>query len=216
MTLKRFRLVTIFVLILMASSSSPILSWTKVSAIGLPRVYVDPPTSIISSSGESVTVEVKVANVSGLYGYDMWVGYNSTLLELVSTSVTGTGQVVPPSPSQYSFFDVSLPGTVRVAVGFLSALGAPSFNGTGTLLWITFNGTTEGNSTVDVINDQTFLYDRDALEITIERPPTDGEIIVIPEFSTILVASLMLIASLVAAYLGKTVWSKKQKDLAIA
>ena len=67
-----------------------------------------------------------------------------------------------------------------------------------------------------MINDQTFLYDRDALEITIERPPTDGEIIVIPEFSTILVASLMLIASLVAAYLGKTVWSKKQKDLAIA
>jgi len=146
----------------------------------LPSVYVEPPSEVISAIGETATVEVKVANVSGLYGYDMWVGYNSTLLELVSTSVTGTGQVVPPSPSQYSFFDVSLPGTVRVAVGFLSALGAPSFNGTGTLLWITFNGTTEGNSTVEIIDEQTDMYDRNALPIETE-PPEDGEIIVIPE-----------------------------------
>jgi len=175
----------------------------------LPSVYVEPSSVTISAIGETATVEVKVANVSDLYGYDLWVGYNSSMLEMTGTSVTGSGQVVPSSPSQYSFFDVSVPGTVRIAVGFLSVLGAPSFNGTGTLLWITFNGTAEGISIADVVDDQIALYDPDALPIEIQAPE-DGEIIVIPEFSTVLAVSLMLIAGLVAVYLGKTVRSKKR------
>jgi len=116
----------------------------SVSAYTADSVYIDPPTkSYVSDtyctySGTEFTLQLKVDNVQQLYGYDVAIDYNATLLELVSTSVTGTGQVVPTSTSQYSFLESNSPGKVRAAVGFFSTLGAPSFNGSGTLEWMTF------------------------------------------------------------------------------
>lgn len=143
--MKAKRLLSISIVAMLIVSMVPLLS-PSVGAAGrtADSVYIAPSEKKYSSdtectyNGTTFTVELKVANVQELYGYDYFIGYNSTLLELVSTSVIGTGQVVPSSTSQYSWFDTSAAGTVKGAVGFLSVLGAPSFNGTGTMLWMTF------------------------------------------------------------------------------
>jgi len=162
----------------------------SVSAYTADRVYIDPASKIYVSdtyctyNGTTFTLELKVDNVQQLYGYDVAIDYNATLLELVSTSVTGTGQVVPSNPSQYGFLEVNSPGKVRGAVGFYSTLGAPSFNGSGTLEWMTFKiiycptqktsmTPPAPNNTVscamDILRDTvtTALYDPSTAEITV-------------------------------------------------
>jgi len=159
-------------------SSCSILALTNVSAESLPRVYVDPQFSIVSAPGESVVVEVKVANVSDLYGYDLWVGYNSSIIEHVDITVDGPGQVAPIDPDRRDIIDKSELGMINYSVGFANE--TPTFGGIGTLAWITFRGTMTGDTTLHLDPTWTKLYDYLGDEITSE-PPVDGEIKVLPK-----------------------------------
>jgi len=138
-------------------SSCSILALTNVSAESLPRVYVDPQFSIVSAPGESVVVEVKVANVSDLYGYDLWVGYNSSIIEHVDITVDGPGQVAPIDPDRRDIIDKSELGMINYSVGFANE--TPTFGGIGTLAWITFRGTMTGDTTLHLDPTWTKLYD---------------------------------------------------------
>ena len=93
------------------------------------------------------TVEVVVNNVTDCYGVDFWMTYNSTLLsklglvDVHGPFDSGNPPIRPDPvtyPGGYVLTDISIPGTVRVSFTFVGALGAPSFNGTGTVCSIKF------------------------------------------------------------------------------
>ncbi|MDH5788460.1 MAG: hypothetical protein OEZ40_09245 [Candidatus Bathyarchaeota archaeon] len=156
----------------------------------LPVVCVEPPTNTYVTdvyclyNGTEFTVEVKVYNVTGLCGYDVWVGYNSILLQKTGLYVRGAGQVVPVDLAQYWFWDYSVSGMVKCGVAFIQSEGAVPFDGSGTLCWIKFKiiycpeqligEDNTVNSTLDLIDAWTSLYNQTAAKISIERPAGDG------------------------------------------
>ena len=189
---------------------------TGVSASGLAQVYVDPPTVTIEELGENATVAINVSEVSNLYGYEFWLSYNTILLDAVEVTIGPVapeqiflGPIDPETMEWKPIYDEE--GLVKVVVTFLSG---PAFTGSGTLAYITFNGTATGTSVLGLIDEHTVLLDPGHNEID-SLPPVDGEIVVVPEFPATLVTPLLLIATLAAALLAKKFWSRKHPGQAI-
>jgi len=190
---------------------------TEVSAAPGPKIYVDPVSATISALGENTTVTIKCENVVNYYGADFWLRYNGSVVDPVEVTVDGPGQVAPPPGPQRALSVSIVSNTVRFSCMFVYAEGAADFDGNGTVAWITFEGITEGNSTLNFDLAWTAMYEINygttpptLSEMTID-PPEDGEIIVIPEFPAVMVVTLLLIATLAAASLGKIVWSRKRR-----
>jgi len=127
----------------------------RARAQSLPHLFVYPPSTTISGLGESVAIEVKVANVTNCYGVDFWLNYNSTLLSQVGgvdihgPFSSGNPPIRPDPtthPGGYVLTDLSVAGTVKVSLTFVGAVGAPSFNGTGTVCAITLQAEALGIS----------------------------------------------------------------------
>ena len=174
----------------------------------LPYVYVDPPSVQIQAVGQTVMVNVTVFNVTGLYGWDVRLNYNSTLLNMTSATEYGTNSAVGAEP--HTWTDVSVAGSARVGCAFSEAGGAVAFDGTGVLAFLTFQGNMLGISNLTFVEFLTLLYDSEGGFIP-KDPSVGGEIEVIPEFPPSVAVTLLLIATLAAAFLGKTLWPRKRK-----
>ncbi|NIP52372.1 MAG: hypothetical protein GWO26_10405 [Phycisphaerae bacterium] len=128
-------------------------------------LYVDPTPEIISAPGENKTITIKVFNVTNLYGWDLQLTYNDTLLEKVDITVVGPNQVAPAQVGNYTLTDVSTPGKIIFGCGFSGVQGALPFNGSGVLVWITFEGKMVGLSNLTFVEEMTFLWDPDGVSI---------------------------------------------------
>lgn len=170
-----------------------------VSAPPLPVIIVEPQkverTSAVycTYNGTKFIVEVKIYNVTGLYGWDLWVSYDPTLLYVPPpvpppfpspVNVTGPGQVVSAIAAHYIFdWSKSIAGTVKIAVAFQKAAGAVPFNGNGTMNWIQFEiikcptqllwFDNMLNCTLNVVDAQTFIYDNLGFPLAMQVP-NDG------------------------------------------
>lgn len=181
------------------------------------QVYVDPPTVTIEEVGGNATVAINVSEVVDMYSYEFWLSYNTILLDALEVTIgpvappdAFVGPVDPETMEWKPIYDEE--GLVKVSVSFLSP---PAFTGNGTLAYVTFNGTAAGTSVLELIDEHTVLLDPEYDEIY-SWPPVDGEIVVVPEFPAILAMPLLLIATLAAAFLRKTFWSRKRRDSATA
>ena len=103
-----------------------------------PYISVNPTQATIQAVGENVTIKVNVTNVENLYGWDIRLTYNKTLLEYVGRTVVGPNQVAPPDPDKYTLTDVSELGTLILGCAFSEVKDALPFNGSGVMEWITF------------------------------------------------------------------------------
>lgn len=89
-------------------------------------------------------LEVVVNGVTDCYGVDFWMAYNSTLLEKtgpvdeVGPFTSGNPKIIPPQSGGYVKTELSIVGLVKVSITFVGAVGADSFNGTGTVCAIPF------------------------------------------------------------------------------
>ena len=206
--------VTLF-LLLIAS-----LTTTYVSASPGPYVSVYPPSALVSLPGANTTVEVVVHNVTDCYGVDFWLTYNSTflsklgLVDVHGPFDSGNPPIRPDPvtyPGGYVLTDISLPGTVRVSLTFVGALGAPSFNGTGTVCAITFQGDALGVSNLTFDESKVKIWDPTGTGQP-RDPSVNGEIEVIPEFPAAIITPVLIIATLAAALVAKITWSRKRRD----
>jgi hypothetical protein len=204
----KYMLLTVPIFLLLIASASI----TGVNATSVAKISVKPPSVNIQAVGQNVTIEVNVTNVQLLYGWDIQLTYNSTLLTYVGYTVIGPNQVCPSQHPNYTLTDVSVAGTIIHGCAFSGAEGALPFNGSGVMEWITFKGTMKGVSNLSFIEDETFLWDPNGNAIT-RNPCANGQITVLPEFPTAIAMSLVLIATLAAASLGKIVRSRKFKDV---
>lgn len=172
------------------------------------QISVDPPVKefIGTSPGDylntNFVIKVNVTNVLNLYGWDIRLTYNSTLLQYVGRTVVGPNQVAPSQPANYTLTDVSVPGTIILGCAFSEVKGALPFDGSGVLAWITFEGKMIGVSDLDFVEGVTFLWDPNGMMISRDLC-VGGEIEVIPEFPAAILLPLLLILTLIAVFLGK-------------
>jgi hypothetical protein len=102
-------------------------------AIPTPELYVGSVTIETPSYGKNFTTNVKLANVTDLYGFELKLYWNTTLLDLVYANVT-------PPWANYTIGINQINETIgRYYVGLSALAPSPSFNGSTTLVTLTFN-----------------------------------------------------------------------------
>jgi hypothetical protein len=129
------------------------------------------PDNLVLGVGMTGTVQIQVANVQDLYGYDLRVDYNGTRLDVENASPPGppvrvhmgnvfdgfSFQVVENTVSDDGLF-----GQIRLVVHIDS--GVPNgFTGSGLLCWFDFRGMAVGLSNVTLADVQ--LVDHNGLSI---------------------------------------------------
>ncbi len=119
---------------------------------GLCAISVEPSKTIMGL-GYTVTATVTITNITDCAGYQLWIDYESIILEMASWTFD-TDPANPLSPTQVApdpndrvDVDQSVPGSVKVATVW--SFGVPTYSGSGVAAEITFNATMLGNSTLN-------------------------------------------------------------------
>ena len=191
----------------------------SVLLVGIPSVHAQLPILSLSPSeitipapGENFTVAINVTDVTDMRGFSFKLDYNTTVLDATivsSTSISAdTTKWLPVDQSLVFHWDA--PPTINDTIGrvWIAAWGFTAFTGNGSVLTINFTATATGNSSLH-------LYETELLDLfadPIDHTALDGEVMVIPEFPTVLLLPILMMATLTAAFFGKRIWSRKRKD----
>jgi len=135
------------------------------------QLYVSP--SLVEfwtpAYGSTFTADVRIANISGLYGFEFKVYWNTTLLDLIRINVT------PPSVWGTNYF-VAMNDTKedlgRYWLATVALNPAPTFNGSATLVKLTFNITYDPIYPSNVTSDL-HLADTDLCDLEANPIPHD-------------------------------------------
>jgi hypothetical protein len=167
------------------------------------------PDVVSANVHQSFTINITVLDVQNLYGLDVTADWNSSVLQLVNVDVrlghTDTdGVLYNSSLTSAPFIIVNSTQAGRYEIAATSEAPAPSFNGTGNIVRITFNVTRSGNSSIG-LESQLSDYpppDREPrLSLPIEHSTVGGQ------FSTTVVeipnsAILLAFAAITVSALG--------------
>jgi hypothetical protein len=172
-------------------------------------VYIDPASQVIPQVGEVFSINISIADVTDLFGYDFMLWYNTTLLDCVEvdwpahhflTPISYPSNIFKVKTIEDNFNDTH--GAVRVVTTLTGS--EPPKNGSGVLVAITFNSTT-----TDGPSPLTLLWPGYVYPVKLSDPDgtpipctsTDGEVTVIPEFlSTFMLVSLILITATITLF----------------
>jgi hypothetical protein len=198
-----------FILLLIAS-----MGLVGVSANTGTTISLNPAVIEVSAPGEWFTVDVNIADVPDLQGYEFKLWFNTTLLnatEVIPSPINppdtmyGPGKMVDSkyiwAPLQ-NFTD----GFVWVVAAF--PLGSPFTGGDGTIMTINFTALAIGDCNLHL--NETVLGNSSGEAIDHEL--LDGSVTVVPEFPLAVAMPLLLIATLAVTLLGKMFWARKRKD----
>jgi hypothetical protein len=147
--------------LLFLSAAHVVLAFTP-SSYALPQTVVRLEPAFCSAFlGQTFSVDITVADVQNLYGLEVDVSWNASVLEIAGVDVkVGQPGGALCSP-MYIVENSTTTGQYILAV--TSVPPAPSFNGTGTAATLTFRVKNPGNSTLSLTSQ---LYD---------FPPPDRE-----------------------------------------
>ncbi|MEM1540402.1 MAG: cohesin domain-containing protein [Candidatus Bathyarchaeia archaeon] len=174
-------------------------------------VKVDPST-ISVDKGEKFTVNVTVIDVQNLYGVEIVVRWNASLLQLVSVDIRLGVNSHPDGVLYEPFMNITQENIGEYLIAATSYTPAPPFNGSGNIIRMTFQAIDDGESVIDL---ETKLYDypppdREPREsLPIPHTTIDGNVTIIPEFSNMIIPVMVLI--LVTVIL--TLLTRNQKRL---
>jgi len=193
----------------------PILCFASFLLISLPTqmtfaqaapetvVRID-PYATSANVGEHITAKITVADVQNLYGVEVILYWSTSILEVVNIDVRlGQADGVLHN-SIYIAENSTQEGKYVLAA--TSIAPAPSFNGSGNIVRITFNVTNLGDSKLDL---ETQLYDypppdrEPRISWPIEHIIIDGLVNVIPEFPQIIILSLLMVLIIFAIILSR-------------
>jgi len=193
-SMKFIMLVTIFITILQihVSNLNPItIAQNSTQTI----VKVDPPTITVNQS-DVFTVNITVIDVQNLYGVEVDVQWNTSLLKLIGVDIRLGVNSHPDGVLYEPFINITQENIGEYIIGATSYPPAPSFNGSGNIIRITFQAINNGETTIDLT---TKLYDypppdREPREsLPIPHTTIDGNIFIIPEFSNAIAIVIFLI-----------------------
>lgn len=118
-----------------------------------PLVYVDPPTVTGLLPSQNFTITVKVANVTGLFGFDIQLRWDPAILDYVSHTAKMPVDTYPEGVLYEPIMQLknivnATAGTFWLAAS--SMFPAPSFNGTGTFFEMTFHVKAIGRCLIEI------------------------------------------------------------------
>lgn len=122
----------------------------------LPSVYVDPSniTDTTTTPSENITIEVKISNITDLYGFDIRLSWNVSILNYTSHIVKIPVETYPDGILHQPILPIM--NEVNTSMGTFvlvySSLNAPSFNGSGTVFEMTFTVLEYGECTLNINN----------------------------------------------------------------
>jgi hypothetical protein len=133
------------------------------------------PSEISADVGQSFTINITVANVQNLYGLDVTVDWESSVLQLVKIDVrlghTDTdGALYNSSLTSSPYIVVNSTLDSQYEIAATSEAPAPSFNGTGNIVRLTFKVIDSGDSSIDFIQSQLSDYPPPDREPRISQP----------------------------------------------
>jgi len=168
------------------------------------------PNATSANVGQSFAINITVADVQNLWAVAVAVEWNSSVLQLVNVDVrlghTDTDGVLynsTPTNSPYIAVNSTYPGYYEI-VG-TSESPAPSFNGTGNIVRLTFNVTNSGYSSIDFSESELRDYpppDREPrLSLPIDHSTVGGQfsttVVEIPDSVIFLVFTVVIVSALV-------------------
>jgi hypothetical protein len=177
----------------------PLRAFVMADAVSA-SVFLDPPSTTVSAVGDSFTVDVCIANVSNLYGYEFKLYYNSTVMNgtqaIEGSFLESGGQT--PFWEEESFTDhYNLTHGVVWVLCTLTG-NVSGIDGSGLLATIKFKSLALGYSVPlhleDVKLSEPYIPGVGATPIPHED--TDGVVTVVPEFTSTVAVSTLIIASL--------------------
>lgn len=177
-----------------------------------PVLSVEPAYTVEPEPGESFLVNITVANITGSGADGLWAAefklwYDPALIN--ATEVT-RGPIWGPNPF-VAVNDLTVPGRVWWGVTLIME---PSFTGSGTVATINF--TALAMDTTLLYLNETILGDHHIPSQPIAHTTEDASVTVVPEFPTAIILPLLVVASLVAALMGKKAWSRKRRSPPVA
>jgi hypothetical protein len=159
----------------------------------LPSLSVNPSVPTINL-GQTVTVNINIANVLDLYGYTFDLNFDDSLFDPVGTMTEGpflkTG-----GPTEFLSLGYTSPGLIQFTLGFL--LGeVPGVTGSGTLASMVFRGAAPGSGNFYLTNTFPELILQNSQLDTIEPGQiTGGSVEVVSSNVVPEPASLILLAT---------------------
>lgn len=130
----------IIVACMLAILAVVVIGYVILSSPSPTLLYVDPQT-VHGTTGQSVTINISISNVANLYGWDVNLGWNSSLLDSVSVvegpflksgGTTFFSYYFLNTTEEHLHVDCTLRGDIR------------GVNGTGTLMMVQFHVITNG------------------------------------------------------------------------
>jgi len=172
------------------------------------------PHSSSASVGETFTINITVLDVQNLYGLEVALYWNASVLRVVSIDLrlgveSHSDGVLHESPSAIFVAENNVTqeqGKYRLAA--TSTAPAPSFNGSGNMVRITFNLTNSGSSKLDL---ETQLWDYpppNQPSSPIEHVTIDGFFGVIPEFPNIIILFIFMVIAIFVIIFSKKILQK--------
>jgi hypothetical protein len=163
-------------------------------------VVVSPATQSVEM-GQPAQVAIRINNVTGLYGAEVHIHFDPTVLKVASVT---SGDLLDPAHSSVISHHDNAAGTIDYAVTLLAP--APAVSSSGTLFTVRFDTLKDGSSAVDITN--AILVNSEGAQIP--ATVSDGQVSVtlppeIPEAGT-----LALLASGLAglAVFARRKWGK--------
>ena len=126
------------------------------SKTALPSVYVDPSniTDTTITPSENITIAVKISNITDLYGFDIQLSWNVSILNYISHIVKIPVETYPDGILHQPVIPIM--NEVNASIGTFalvySSLNAPSFNGSGTVFEMTFTVLDYGECALNISN----------------------------------------------------------------
>ncbi|MFB3889221.1 MAG: cohesin domain-containing protein [Candidatus Bathyarchaeia archaeon] len=177
----------------------------------LPTVVSVEPQASTARVAETLTVNISISNVENLYGLDVTLSWNNSILQVLSSvSTLGVeshpgGVLHEAAGAPISFVeDTASQETGEYHVVATSQSPADSFNGTGTIATLTFNVTRVGRSPLTLYSELANHPPPDETAVFIEHQDVGGSVdVVIPEFPTAAALVVLVVAATAVLLLSK-------------
>lgn len=152
--------------------------------------------------GDTLTVIIKISNVKNLFGVDLTLDWNSSILNLVSATPqlgveSYSGGVLHESqslPIEVVYNDASQTLGQYHLLATSTGSVTPSFNGSGTIATVTFNVTSIGSTGLVLENVELSELTADRT-VNLVTPSTSVDLVnpIIPEFPITAIMGLLLV-----------------------
>jgi hypothetical protein len=144
---RRAIIVVCLIAILVVVVAYVILSSHQPTSAPVTQLFVEPET-VQGTTGQDLTLNVSISNITDLYGWEFYLGWNSSLLSLVNVN---EGPFLMSGGNTYFTYTLNTTNEHVIVDCTLEGL-IPGVSGNGTLATVTFNVTNAGECPLNLYN----------------------------------------------------------------